>query len=150
MNYRYVVWFLVSLWYYFTLVIIILTTSIQGITKCILRSGTIWTIFSVSGLPFPFYKMCVPSDLYPCYLQPLLSSPGWTPAKSASVGVSFFQLHCICHVIGVYCGVIWIHGGLFRWNWDFCLFVGCNFVDVPVFSFSKKTNFIQNCFLSRM
>lgn len=59
--------------------------------KCTLRSRTIWTIFSVSGLPFPFYKMCVPSDLYLCYLQPLLSSPGWTPAKSALVSVAFIS-----------------------------------------------------------
>lgn len=65
-----------------------------GMTECTLRSRTIWTIFSVSGLPFPFYKMCVPSDLYLCYLQPLLSSPGWTPAKSALVSVAFFPLHC--------------------------------------------------------
>lgn len=68
-------------------------------TKCTLRSQTIWTIFSVSGLPFPFYKMCVPSDLYLCYLQPLLSSPGWTPAKSALVSVAFFPLHCICLIV---------------------------------------------------
>lgn len=82
-------------------------------TKCTLRSRTIWTIFSVSGLPFPFYKMCVPSDLYLCYLQPLLSSPGWTPAKSALVSVAFFPLHCICLIV---IRVYFIYRVFFPWT----------------------------------
>lgn len=109
---------MVSLWYYkfarnsFALVIIILIW-ILGWLNAHWGVGTIWTIFSVSGLPFPFYKMCVPSDLYLCYLQPLLSSPGWTPAKSALVSVAFFPLHCICLIV---IRVYFIYRVFFPWT----------------------------------